>query len=336
VSASEIVVERSGPSAIVVDRGRFGFLAIGVAWCGAADLVAFTIANRLAGNDGGAAAIEMTFGGAAFTFSSAARFALAGADCRATLNGDAIASWAAYYAPSGAELVLHAPRRGVRSVLAVHGGIDVPIVMGSRTTDLAARIGGFEGRPLARGDRLPVGSVEDVPFAGTLRVKPPDWDAARGDGVEIAVIPGGEWTYVPGEARERFWNTRWRVNAQSNRRACMLEGEPLPLGSMPELRSHGIVPGVVQLPSSGLPIVLSCDAQTTGGYPKAGVVAEADLWKCAQLEPGVLVRFVPATIESAAKATHEIEEYVATIDRALRQAQDRPRSESQSDEEQTT
>jgi 5-oxoprolinase (ATP-hydrolysing) subunit C len=317
MSGGEIVVDRAGPCAIVVDRGRFGFLAIGVAWCGAADLPAFTVANRLAGNRYDAAAVEITFGGAALTFSHAARFALAGADCRAMLNGEPIATWASHEATAGAQLVLHAPRRGVRTVLAVHGGIDVPLVMDSRTTDLTARIGGIEGRSLARGDRLSIGQGPDPPFAGTLRVKPPDWDAARSDGVEIAIVSGGEWAHVPAKTREQFWNTRWRVSAQSNRRACVLEGEPLRLGTMPELRSHGIVPGVVQLPPSGLPIVLTCDAQTTGGYPKAGVVAEADLWKCAQLAPGALVRFVSTTIDAAAEATREIEAYVATIDRAI-------------------
>jgi biotin-dependent carboxylase-like uncharacterized protein len=316
MSAAHIVVERPGINTIVVDRGRFGYLAIGVAWCGAADLLAYTIANRLAGNTHGEAALEIAFGGAAFSFSHRTCFALAGADCRAMLNDEPIAAWASYDAPPGAVLALHAPRRGVRTVLAVHGGLDVPVVLGSRTTDLVARIGGLDGRPLARGDRITVGKA-----AGTVprpvRVKPPDWDAARSNGVAIGVIPGGEWERVPAGAQEAFWNARWRVSVQSSRRACILEGEPLALDAMPELRSHGVMPGVVQLPPSGLPIVLTCDAQTTGGYPKAGVVAEADLWKCAQLEPGALVHFVPTTLAAAAERTREIESYVMAIDRAI-------------------
>lgn len=317
MSVAEIVVVRPGPLALIVDRGRFGYLAIGVSWCGAADLLALTVANRLTGNDASAAALEITFGGAIFSFTQRTRFALAGADCAASLDGTSIAAWASYEAPPGATLAFGAPRSGVRAIVAVHGGVDLPMVMGSRTTDLAASVGGLNGRPLAAGDRLPICAADEVPYAGPLRVKPPDWDREPARDVEVGVIPGAEFPLFSDEAQERFWSTRWRVSPQSSRMACVLEGEGLRAGRVPEMRSHAVVPGVIQVPPSGLPFVLLCDAQTTGGYPKMGVVAEADVWRLAQAEPGRYVRLKPISLAEAAAASWNIEAYLATVESAI-------------------
>ncbi|HEY9086209.1 MAG TPA: biotin-dependent carboxyltransferase family protein [Candidatus Tyrphobacter sp.] len=317
MNANEIVVVRPGPSALVVDRGRFGYLGIGVSWCGAADLLALSIANRLVGNDGAAAAVEITFGGAAFCFGRRTRFALAGADCPASLDGERIATWSSHDAPAGSTLEIGASRCGVRTLLAVRGGIDVPQAMGSRTTDLAAGIGGLNGRRLATKDRLPVGAAPALAYAKALAVEPPDFYRERGQKVEIGMIPGGEQASFPKEAQAALWSMPWRVSPQSNRMACLLEGAPLSTRGVPEMRSHAVVPGVVQVPHSGLPLVLLCDAQTTGGYPKAGVIAEADLWKMAQVEPGVCVRFKPVTIEQSAAATRGIAAYLAAMENAI-------------------
>jgi 5-oxoprolinase (ATP-hydrolysing) subunit C len=312
----EIVVNRPGPLALVVDRGRFGFLAMGVSWGGAADLLAYTAAHRLAGNTANEAAIEITFGGSHFTFTERTLFALAGAECMATLNGRTVSSWRSYEAEAGETLALRPPQRGVRTILAVHGGIDVPLVMGSRSTDLAARMGGFQGRALKAGDRLSIIDTSAEPIIDTPAIEPVILSARRRRAVEgpganapiaIRVIPGGEFNMLSRNAQQRFWNAEWTVTAESSRIATMFDGEPLQTSGLPELRSHAVVPGVIQLPPSGLPIVLQCDAHTTGGYPKLGVVIEAELWSVAQMPPGTRVRFTAITIEEAAEATKEIE-----------------------------
>lgn len=313
MSANEIVVIRPGPRALVVDRGRFGYMGIGVSWCGAADSLALDVANRILGNDAAAAALEIAFGGASIRFTQRTRFALAGADCPASLNGESISTWAAYEASPGATLELGMPPRAVRTVLAVGGGIDVPTVMNSRTTDLAARIGGLNGRVLEAGDRVPIAATGVAQDARALLVEPPRWWTRDAQETEIGVIPGGELTSFSEEAQERLWRTRWRVSPQSNRMASVLEGEALDTRGAPELRSHAVVPGIVQVPPSGLPLVLLCDAQTTGGYPKIGVVAEADLWKLAQAQPGAHVRFAAMTLDEAASALRAIEAYLAAI-----------------------
>jgi biotin-dependent carboxylase-like uncharacterized protein len=315
MQAPELVVERPGIQSLVVDRGRFGWLDAGVSWGGAADLFAFAFANRLVGNAVHAAAVEIAFGAASFRFTERTRFALTGAECDAALGGRPVPSWSACEAGADAVLALRAPRRGVRTVLAVRGGIDVPLVMGSRSTDLAAGIGGHEGRALRAGDRLRIGAATEAAFPSELRIAPPPW--RENGATPIGVIAGGEAAWLPPDEFERFWSSQWRVSPRSSRMACVLEGDPLAATGMPQVRSHAVVSGVVQLPPSGLPIVLLCDAQTTGGYPKIGVIAEADLWKMAQLEPGARVRFQPMTLEQAAEATRRIEAFAGNVDRAI-------------------
>jgi 5-oxoprolinase (ATP-hydrolysing) subunit C len=311
---SEIVVERTGPHALVADGGRFGYLAIGVPWSGAADLLALTVANVMCGNALKTSAIELTFGGAALTFTGRTRFAIAGAECSATLNGSHVAAWGSYEAEPGSTLRFRAPQRGVYTIVAVRGGIDVPERMGSCMSE----------HPLEKGVRLSIGSAEEAARTQAFRVKPPDWERNAGGIEEMRVIAGGEYESFEPTARERFWTASWTVSPHSSRIASLFDGDPLPVQRLSEMRSHAVLPGVIQVPPSGLPIVLQCDAQTTGGYPKIGVVAEADLWKLAQCEPGTRVRFVSATVDEAAAATRSVERYVEAIERGIHLQRWRP------------
>ncbi|MDP9024652.1 MAG: hypothetical protein M3N13_04650, partial [Candidatus Eremiobacteraeota bacterium] len=152
-----LVVESAGMLSTVQDLGRFGHRAEGVAQCGAMDELALRVANLLAGNDDRAAAIEITFGGAAFRFESDCWIALCGADCNADLDGARVPPWSGCFAPAESTLTLRRPRADVRTILAIDGGIDVVPVLGSRSTDIAAGFGGFDGRALVHGDRIPVG-----------------------------------------------------------------------------------------------------------------------------------------------------------------------------------
>ena len=154
MSDRTIRIERAGLQSLVVDRGRFGLRHQGVGWCGAMDARSYAIANELVGNAKDAAAIEIVLGDVILRFDAPARFALTGADCSAELDGEPIVTWTAHAARAGARLVLRRPRAWMRTIVAIDGGIDVPLVLGSRTTDLTAAMGGFEGRALRAGDRL--------------------------------------------------------------------------------------------------------------------------------------------------------------------------------------
>jgi biotin-dependent carboxylase-like uncharacterized protein len=193
---------------------------------------------------------------------------------------------------AGQTLKLAAPRERMRSYLAVSGGIAVPQALGSRSTDLKAGFGGLDGRALRDGDRLPLNLQPDLP-SRRIGLRPPDWDAS------VRVLPGPEWDEFSAAARAAFFDADWQLTPQSNRMGYRFAGPPLKRERGGELPSHGVLPGVIQVPPSGQPIVLLADAQTTGGYPKIGVVIRADLWKLAQLRLAATLRFVPCTLAEA-------------------------------------
>lgn len=277
MTARAITIERAGLQSLVVDRGRFGLRHQGVGWCGAMDLRSYAIANELAGNPPGCAAIEVVLGDVIVRFESPARFALAGADCGARLDDEPVASWEMREARAGSRLVLSRPRAWTRTILAIDGGIDVPLVLGSRTTDLIAGMGGLHGRALRAGDRLELGAA-----------------SAASAGNRTAAAPELSFAFrtIAQPLAEHLWDRAWTIGHESNRMGYRLKGDARAheVGMMP---SHAVFPGFVQLPPSGEPIVLMSDAQTTGGYPLAGVVVEEDLWMLAQAPIGAQIRFVP-------------------------------------------
>lgn len=289
---------RAGPQTTVQDLGRHGWRDRGLSVCGALDDVALQAGNLLLGNEPGAAGLEFTLGGATLRFHADGWIALTGTDVDADLDGRPLrAGWRAAVR-AGQQLKLAAPRRRMRSYLTVAGGIAVPPVLGSRSTDLKAGFGGLEGRALRDGDRLPAGAATRLPHrpAG-LRL--PDWTPA------VRVLPGPEYADFSAAARDDLLAANWVVTSQSNRMGYRLAGPALRRERGGELASHGVVPGVVQVPPSGQPIVLLADAQTTGGYPKIAVVIRADLWKLAQWRLGETLRFVPCTPGEALAALRE-------------------------------
>jgi biotin-dependent carboxylase-like uncharacterized protein len=316
-------VLRGGLLAIVVDEGRTGFRAEGVPAGGAADTLSYAVANLLAGNRPGAACIEVTLGDFAVLFERATRFALSGADCGADVDGARVDAWGSYDAVAGSTLTLRRPRAGVRSYLAIAGGIDVPVVMNARDTNLAAAFGGYEGRALRTGDVLAIGNDAERTFApgARPRCKPPQWDFARSAfetaEMPVRLIEGGEYALLDAVARDRLWSNVYAIDARSNRMGARLNAAAPIACDRIERASHAVFPGVVQLPPSGEPIVLLADAQTTGGYPKLGVVLEADLWKVAQLGIHARLRFVPSSLSEAAEARGVVAEYVVRVEASL-------------------
>jgi biotin-dependent carboxylase-like uncharacterized protein len=301
-----VTILEPGLLATVQDGGRYGHRNAGVAIAGALDPLALRLANRMAGNSGDCAALEITLGAARLQFEAPMRVALAGAECNATLDGEPLASWSCAFAHDGSVLQLGRPARGMRTIVALGGGVDVPLALGSRSTDPSG-FGGFEGRPLRAGDVVPIGAEPNASRAA-FRLLPPAW-ALPGD--TIRALDGSESDRFDRRVRQRFWESAWLVTPQSNRMGYRLHGEALEAtngsGTLP---SHAVEPGVVQVPPDGQPIVLLADAQTTGGYPKIAVAVGADRWRLAQIRIGERLRFERVSFDQARAARAEVERYL--------------------------
>ena len=290
-----LLILRAGPLATVQDLGRSTWRDRGISRCGALDELALAWGNLLVGNAGDAAGLEFTLGAASLRLDADCCIAVTGTDADATLDGRPLRPWWRQRVHAGQTLKLAAPRERMRSYVAISGGIALPPSLGSRSTDLKAGFGGLDGRALRDGDRLPLNPPAALP-ARAVGLRPPDWDAT------LRVLPGPEHEAFAPSAREAFWSADWKVTPQSNRMGYRLAGPALLRERGDELPSHGVLPGVIQVPPSGQPIVLLADAQTTGGYPKIGVVIRADLWKLAQLRLGAALRFTPCTLADAQAA----------------------------------
>jgi biotin-dependent carboxylase-like uncharacterized protein len=309
--------------ATVQDRGRRGALRWGVGLAGAMDGLALVAGNLLLGNDPDAAGIEIQVFPLELRFEAEASFAVTGAASAATLDGVPVLPWTSIRAAAGAVLRLGQPAgarwRGARSYLCVAGGIDVPVVLGSRATQLRGAFGGHEGRPLQEGDLLPVGHpATAAPPPGTgLLPAGLALPLVVDDVPAVRVLPAAEYERYTPASQEAFWDEPWRVTPQSDRYGFRLAGPMLtPIAPM-ELRSHGIVPGVIQVPHGGQPIIQMCDAQPSGGYPKIGTVIEADLWRLGQAPIGSRIRFVETDWDGALAARDEAEAYLASARRSL-------------------
>ncbi|MGH8657880.1 MAG: biotin-dependent carboxyltransferase family protein [Gammaproteobacteria bacterium] len=305
-----IAVIRAGLLTTVQDLGRRGYRQLGVGQGGALDPLALTVGNRLVGNEANTAALEITVGSVVrLSFYRSASIALTGADVSADLDGERV--WHGWRTPAreGQILTLAAPRSGMRAYLAIAGGIDVPPVLGSRSTDLNAGFGGLAGRALQDGDSLPLGSA--TPPTGRQGLKLPEWDPF------VRAMPGPEYDGFKREAQQALWQTEWKVSAQSNRMGYRLLGPALTYANPGELLSHAVLPGTVQVPPNGQPIVLLADAQTTGGYPRIATVIEADLWKLAQVRLGATFRLVACTLATARAARQALQYYLNRIEGSL-------------------
>ncbi len=310
-------VLRGGTLCSVQDLGRHGLRHLGISQCGAMDPLALQQANLLLGNAPGAAGLELSLGPVQLLFSQATRIALTGVDFSARLQmpeGDdvAVLSGHALALPAGAVLSLPRPAiPGARGYLAVAGGFDTPPVLGSRSTDLKAGFGGHAGRALQAGDVLPLGSPQASGITGRRGVR------SFAPTHVLRALPGPDYACFTAAAHTGFWLQPWRINAQSNRMGLRLNGSPLTLHGAVNLLSAGVLPGDVQVPPDGLPIVLGVDCQTTGGYPRIASVIQADLWQLAHLSPLTSVYFQPVTHAVAQDALERQTRYLARLARAL-------------------
>jgi biotin-dependent carboxylase-like uncharacterized protein len=288
-----IEVVAAGPLTTVQDLGRPGLAHLGVPRSGALDQPALALANRLVGNPPEAAGLEVTLSGCRLRAAVATSIAVTGAHCPVTVDGQAVGFAAAQPVPAGATIHIGRTRSGLRTYLAFAGGIDVPPVLGSRSTDTLCGLG---PAPLRDGDLLPLGA----PSGGSRSATSRQPAARSGEGrpgaqstvLEVRVVPGprADWFTEPSLA-----GLAYTVSPHSNRVGVRLTGPALGRVRDGELPSEGLVLGAVQVPADGQPVIFLADHPTTGGYPVIAVVHPADLPPLAQARPGATVRFRAGT-----------------------------------------
>jgi biotin-dependent carboxylase-like uncharacterized protein len=284
----------------VQDDGRWRLQNMGIPVSGAMDRQALALGNFLVGNEEGAAALEITLSGPRLVFTIDALVALTGADMDLQVDGRDIPTWTAILVRTGSVLSMAGfTAAGCRAWLCVAGGIDVPYVLGSRSTLLRAALGGSRGRALRAGDSLRLRPLTRQAmclegFSCPVLLRPPYAVDAP-----VPVLPGPQAESLTPGARQAFLDATWTVSNASDRMACRLEGPQLALGHGADVISEVISEGSVEVTGSGLPIVMLADRQTTGGYVKPFVVTSAALSWLAQRQPGDSVRFCMCSLDDA-------------------------------------
>ncbi|MGB8956573.1 MAG: biotin-dependent carboxyltransferase family protein [Tumebacillaceae bacterium] len=331
-----IEVQKPGLLTTLQDAGRYGYQRHGVLVSGAMDPFALRVANLLVGNRETEAVLEITLQGPVLRFEKETLVAICGASLSPRLDGEAVSEWQAIRVQAGSVLEFGRAEAGCRAYVAVAGGFDVPPVMGSKSTFLRGKLGGFEGRALKAGDILPIGRTltrrelygksagafsdegkgvgsqeSGGGFQGIREFRPKKDDSNCRQFVSwklfpkyaeqptVRVLRGNQFDAFSAEAQERFFSEPFLVTPQSDRMGYRLQGPELSLSAPLEMISEAVTMGTVQVPPDGNPIVLMADRQTTGGYPKIAQVATVDLPVMAQLKPGDRVRFQEIGLEEA-------------------------------------
>ena len=309
------------PLATVQDLGRHGHWFEGLGSAGAMDPVSHRIANMLLGNQACAATLEIPLTPAQFRFDTHQAFAIAGAVCGANLAGRSLPRIFAGLAKAGDTLELGPARLGARLYLALPGGIDVPLVLGSRSTQLREAFGGYEGRVLAPGDLLnPITRSDPALPPSGISLDQPEFKLPAGGIIHLRALPSTEHDSFDAASLKAFWTEPYLVTRLNDRQGHRLDGAALTRSSTGELRSHGIVPGIVQVPGGGLPIIQLADSATMGGYPKIAAIIEPDLWRMGQARPGDRIRFHKVGLAEAAKAADDHQAAFAKAGQALADA----------------
>ncbi|WEG12963.1 biotin-dependent carboxyltransferase family protein [Pullulanibacillus sp. KACC 23026] len=328
-----IIVQRPGPLATVQDSGRIGYQNIGVSVSGAVDTIALRIGNLLVGNAETEAGVEFTLTGAIIQFDEDALIAITGGPFQPLIQGHPVQMWKPIAVKKGTELRFP-EGTGARAYLCIAGGIDVPSVLSSKSTYLRARLGGMEGRPLKKGDRLLTGPIHPYIRAYILnRFKNSDspffiecsWGISHAsrpsykDEPAIRLLPSYEFSLFTPASQSALFNGSYRVTPQSDRMGYRLEGEPLLLKAPISRLSEPIQAGTIQVPPDGMPIILLADRGTIGGYPCIGHVITVDLPLIAQTKPGDSLRFIETSLEDAQTADIQQEKEITLLKTAIHQ-----------------
>ena len=280
---------------------------------GAADGLSLALANRLVGRPLDAAAIEITLGPAEFRADRALAVAVTGAPCQVQINGEEAEPHQTLHLKAGDVLSIGRVWAGCRVYLALSAEIEVPKLLGTRSTLIGAGFGGLDGRALADGDVLTLGEDGD---AVPALVTPPELQPFFGHGFVLRVVAGPESDRLA-LGMAALARKRWRVSSRSSRMGLKLQGNAIDLNSAAPIRSGAVFPGIIQCPPDGLPYLIGCEGQTTGGYPRIGVVIRADLWKLAQAPLDGSLRLVPVDAATALEAWAAQQRYVAQVAQGL-------------------
>lgn len=295
-----IEVLHPGLLTTVQDLGRTGYQRFGVSVSGAVDPRSAAVANILAGNPDGEAVLECTVLGPQLRFDAPAVIAVTGADLGPTLDGVPVENYRALRVQAGQTLRFTGPKCGCRAYLAVSGGLDVPEVMGSRSTYMKAKIGGWHGRKLEKGDVLPLRAPGTEPKALENRALAPEFRGRSEYTLRVVMGPQDD-AFTPGGV-SAFLSGVYTVTPEFDRMGCRMEGPEIEHNGSADILSDGIAFGAVQVPDSGQPIVMLADRQTTGGYTKIANVISADFRILGQLKSGDRVRFERVSLAAAQEA----------------------------------
>jgi antagonist of KipI len=298
----EMIVTRAGFFTSVQDLGRTGFREFGVSLSGALDPFGMRVANLLVGNDEGAAGLEITFGGLQLDFQDERIIAWCGGEFDVHIGSQPLSAGHVALLQAGDELKFGRAQIGCRCWLAISGGIDVPMILGSRSTDLRTGFGGLDGRALRDGDILHlVQKPRSTPAATTVSswTAPHDWVSPAKPNPILRFLRGMDWARFNASTLQRLTSEPFTVSPDSDRMGVRLTGPELPRADHVDLISEAVAPGTVQVPPSGQPILLLGDCQTIGGYPKIAHVITVDLGIAAQVRAGDRVRFSEVSLGDA-------------------------------------
>lgn len=299
-----LVAKKPGVITTVQDNGRFGYQGSGFATNGVMDHRAFTMANLLVENDPHAPVLEFALAGPTLRFTTNTFIAITGGDFRPEINGTPVPSYTALMVQRGSILRFSAPKTGSYGYLAIAGGsVQVPEVMGSRSTNLKCEFGGWKGRALAAGDYLPFStkSMDFLPNLGSHRIEGGDTTYYGFDAEEVVlrVVPGPQEHMFTDEGMATFYGQAYTTTSKCDRMGYRLDGPEIETKDGSDIISDGIAFGAVQVPSHGRPIIMLSDRQTTGGYAKIGTIATVDIPKLVQRTPGSRIRFEAITVQQA-------------------------------------
>ena len=291
---AKIKIHKPGLLTTIQDLGRFGFQQYGMPVSGAMDTYSLKLANVLVGNKSGEACLEATAIGPQIEFSSETFIAICGADMQAEINGNEVEMYKTISVKSGDKLSFKGLKRGFRTYISFVGGLDVPIVMNSKSTYLRGKIGGFKGRPLKIGDELEIGSLSsNIDIKEATKDQIPIYK----DHLTARIIAGPESDYFTVKGLANFLHSEFRLTDQCDRMGYRLSGEKIEHKLSADIISSGIAFGTIQVPAHGEPIIMMADRQTTGGYTRIANVVSADLPYLAQLQPGDTIRFQEAKLD---------------------------------------
>lgn len=308
-----IRIQNPGVLTTVQDLGRLGYQAYGVSPAGALDCRSASLANILVGNEENEGTLEITLGGASMIFDQDNVIAVCGAPAPITVDGISAELGQAFTVHAGQTLSFQYAFRGMRTYIAFAGGLAIPMVMGSQSTHVKSGVGGFEGRMLRKGDVIGFRSpIPRLPRQEQRHTMLQSWPKA-GETADIRILLGPQEDSFTLAGLKTFLQNTYEISVHSDRMGYRLLGEPIEQKNTGEGITDGVVFGSIQVPPSGLPIIMMADRQTTGGYSKIATVITEDLPLLAQCPPGTRLRFIQTTVEAAQRLCVERREKLNTL-----------------------